>query len=73
MRVLTNAARDIELALRSPYDQPLQLAAYTLADVPAAADWIYGLIIVTNETGGMVPAFSDGTNWRRVTDRAIIA
>lgn len=25
----------------------------------------------TDETGGAVPVFSDGTNWRRVTDRAI--
>jgi hypothetical protein len=28
---------------------------------------------VSNETGGAVLAFSDGTNWRRVTDRNIIA
>jgi hypothetical protein len=27
---------------------------------------------VTNEAGGAVPAFADGTNWRRVTDRAIV-
>jgi hypothetical protein len=27
----------------------------------------------TDETGGAVPVFSDGTNWRRVTDRAIIS
>jgi hypothetical protein len=31
------------------------------------------LIYVTDDTGGAVPAFSDGTNWRRVTDRAVIA
>lgn len=30
-------------------------------------------IYVTDDIGGAVPAFSDGTNWRRVTDRAIIA
>jgi hypothetical protein len=27
----------------------------------------------TDETGGAVPVFSDGTDWRRVTDRAIIS
>jgi hypothetical protein len=32
-----------------------------------------GLIYVTDETGGAVIAFSDGTNWRRVTDRAIVS
>ena len=29
-------------------------------------------VFVSNESGGAVPAFSDGTNWRRVTDRAIV-
>lgn len=32
-----------------------------------------GMIFVTDETGGAIPAFYDGTNWRRVTDRAIVA
>ena len=31
------------------------------------------MITVTDETGGAVPAFADGTNWRRVTDRAIVS
>jgi hypothetical protein len=31
------------------------------------------IIYVSNETGGAVLAFSDGTNWRRVTDRAVVA
>lgn len=31
------------------------------------------MIYVTDETGGAVPAFFDGTNWRRVTDRAIVS
>lgn len=32
-----------------------------------------GIIYVPDDTGGAVLAFSDGTNWRRVTDRAIIS
>ena len=48
------------------------LKPYTVAMVPAAASG-YGLIMVTDETGGAVPAFSDLTNWRRVTDRAVIS
>jgi hypothetical protein len=47
--------------------------SYTVATVPAAANHTCGMIYVTDETGGAVPAFSDGTNWRRVTDRAIIS
>jgi len=31
------------------------------------------LIFVSNESGGAVLAFSDGTNFRRVTDRAIVS
>ena len=51
---------------------PAFLASYTVATVPAATT-AAGLIYVTDETGGAVPAFSDGTNWRRVTDRAIVS
>ena len=32
-----------------------------------------GLIAVTGEVGGYTVAFSDGTNWRRVQDRAIVS
>lgn len=47
------------------------LPSYTVATLPSATT--IGLIFVTDETGGAVPAFSDGTNWRRVTDRAIVS
>jgi hypothetical protein len=32
-----------------------------------------GFIFVTDETGGAVTAFHDGTNWRRTTDRAVVS
>lgn len=48
------------------------LPSYTVATLPAATG-AGGLIYVSDETGGAVPAFSDGTNWRRVTDRTIVA
>lgn len=47
--------------------------SYTVAGVPAAASYAGGVIFVSNESGGAVLAFSDGTNWRRVTDRAVIS
>ena len=50
----------------------LGLATYTVASVPAASESTGGMIFVSDENGGPVPAFSDGTNWRRVTDRTII-
>jgi hypothetical protein len=49
-----------------------QLRSYTVATLPSAAtagQWIY----VSDETGGATPAFSDATNWRRVSDRAVVA
>lgn len=50
-----------------------QLPEYTVATVPDATENLAMLIYVSDETGGAVPAFSDGTNFRRVTDRAIIS
>lgn len=49
------------------------LAPYPVTDVPPAADYRNAVILVTDEAGGAVPAFSDGTAWRRVTDRAVIS
>jgi hypothetical protein len=50
------------------------LPEYTVAGVPAAdANNAGGVVAITDETGGYVLAFSDGTNWRRSTDRAIIS
>jgi sugar lactone lactonase YvrE len=37
------------------------------------SSYIGGMLYVTDEVGGPTMAFSDGTNWRRVQDRAIIA
>jgi hypothetical protein len=52
--------------------KPIVLARYTVATVPDATVYTGGTIYVSNESGGAVMAFSDGTNWRRVTDRQII-
>lgn len=52
---------------------PVLLRSYTVATVPDADIYPNGLIYVSDETGGAVPAFSDGTSWRRVTDRNVIA
>jgi hypothetical protein len=57
---------------------PLPIKGYAVAALPDATIWgdtssFSSLIYVYDETGGAVLAFSDGTNWRRVTDRAIVA
>lgn len=50
----------------------VQLTSYTVSTLPVATT-DGGLIFVTDETGGAVPAFSDGTNWRRTTDRTVVS
>jgi hypothetical protein len=52
---------------------PVVLPSYPKAALPSAVDNARALIYVTDEAGGAVPAFSDGTNWRRVTDRAVVS
>jgi len=53
---------------------PLKLQSYTVGTVPNASTVGAGsMIYVSNESGGQVPAFSDGTNWLRFTDRAVIS
>jgi hypothetical protein len=47
--------------------------SYTVAGVPSASGNPRRIIYVSNESGGAVLAFSDGTSWRRVTDRAVIS
>jgi hypothetical protein len=54
------------------YPDQLVLPSYTVAGLPTAATAAQ-FVYVTNDAGGPVPAFSDGTNWRRVTDRAIVS
>jgi hypothetical protein len=57
----------------SAWQTPLPvMPSYTVAGLPSASV-AASLIYVSNESGGAVLAFSDGTNWRRVTDRAIVS
>jgi hypothetical protein len=54
------------------YPDQFVLPSFTTTTLPSAS--VAGaMIYVTNEAGGAVPAFADGTNWRRVTDRAVVS
>lgn len=46
---------------------------YTVATVPTAAEFPASSVIVSDEAGGRTLATSDGTNWRRVSDGAVIS
>lgn len=60
---------------------PLAVQGYPKASLPSPGEWgsvaasdpFSSIIFVNDETGGSVLAFSDGTNWRRVTDRAVVS
>ena len=65
---------DLTLALNDNLlGQAVIFPEYTVAGVPAASENDNGVIIVSNETGGRTLATSDGTNWRRVSDGAVIS
>lgn len=52
---------------------PLPLASYTVSTLPDASLWSESIIYVSDETGGAIPAFSDGVSWRRMSDRAVVS
>lgn len=60
-------------ATRLDVDGPVKVKSYTVAGLPAASVGAGAVAFVSNEAGGAVLAFSDGTNWRRVTDRAVVS
>jgi hypothetical protein len=69
----TQTALDLKAPLASPaFTGVPRLPSYTVATLPAVGT-AGGVIYVSDESGGAVPAFSDGTNWRRVTDRAVVS
>lgn len=56
------------------FGNQIVLAVYTAATLPPVpVVQSPGLIFVSDEIGGPVPAFSDGVNWRRCTDRVIVS
>jgi hypothetical protein len=63
----------IGVAKSGRFGGPVVFSSYAKASLPTASSYTGGMVYVTDDAGGAVPAFSDGTNWRRVTDRAIIA
>jgi hypothetical protein len=52
---------------------PVRVGAYARAALPPAASGAGQVIFVPDEAGGATLAFSDGTRWRRVGDRAVVA
>ena len=52
---------------------PVRVGQYAKASLPAAASVGPGTVAyVTDASGGAQLAFSDGTDWRKVSDRAVV-
>jgi len=68
-------ANRLELSnVRAEFSVPPALPSFAVLGAPSAVTAGAGaMIYVTDETGGAVPAFSDGANWLRVTDRNAIS
>lgn len=60
------------VTVQAPLNATVVLASYSKTALPSPAQ-AGTLIYVTDEVGGAVPAFADGANWRRVTDRAVVS
>ena len=52
---------------------PMRLMSRTVAQLSALTATAGAIVYVSDETGGGVVAFYDGTNWRRVTDRVVVS
>jgi hypothetical protein len=65
--------RQIEAELLARSLLPVKMPSYFKADLPSAATFRKCWIYVPDDVGGAVAAFSDGTNWLRCTDRAVIS
>lgn len=72
-RDIRTGLRDIAAVVNSIFDYGPELPSYTVATLPTASDYEAHMIYVSDETGGATVAFSDGTNWRRVQDRAVVS
>lgn len=64
---------NVDFSLNQLLGDSLKLTSYTVATVPDVAANLSGLIFVSDESGGPVPAWSDGTDWRRFSDGAVIS
>ncbi len=66
-------ARRVETEVRDYVHQPAFVPVYTVSNMPDVEKFRHRWVYVSDESGGAVPAFSDGTEWRRCTDRAVVS
>ncbi|MFC6122147.1 hypothetical protein ACFPZP_13905 [Citrobacter bitternis] len=66
-----------DTAVASTFTGRAGFRIYSKSSLPSASLWaagaMAGFIFVSDDVGGFTPAFSDGTNWRRMADRNVIS
>ena len=72
-RVVDDLNAELDRLRSQRRNAPVPLPSFSKPDLPAAPSYPNCMIFVPNEAGGATPAYSDGTNWRRVADRAIVS
>ena len=66
-----DVTREFDRVARAGF--PVRMPQYSRTDLPSAANYPGSWIYVHDATGGAVPAFSDGVNWRRCDSAAVIS
>ena len=77
-RMVLTRAGNLGLGVSAPavkldVDGAIKVKTYTVATAPSAAVAAGQIIYVSDESSGATLAFSDGTDWRRASDRAVIS
>ena len=73
LKISTDGSSFVEALVVKP-EGCIRLKSFTVAGLPTASSQGAGaLAYVSDETGGAVLAFSDGSAWRRVTDRTVVS
>lgn len=68
-----HAFRLNRMAPKDGSEGPIKLATYAVNDLPPAADFPGALVFVPDETDGPTIAFSDGSDWKRVSDGVVVS
>ena len=66
-------ARRVDAYVQSELAQPVAVPSYVVADLPDAFRFTNCVVKVSDETGGSTLAVSNGTNWLRVSDGAVVS
>jgi hypothetical protein len=54
-------------------DAPMKLVSKTVSELSTLTASVGSVVYCTNESGGAIPVFFDGINWRRFSDRNIVS